>query len=110
LIILRPEAPLFFGNVEVMLQQARTLIVNAGDDTQSIVLSLEESPDLDSTSVEELLEFQRFTAARGKRLFFARLKEPALALLLVAGMAGLTPSKVHFSVDDAVAAALAQSS
>lgn len=109
-IVLRPEAPLFFGNVEVMMQHVRTLVVNAGDSTQSIVLSLEESPDLDSTSVEALMEFERFAAARGKRLFFARLKEPALALLTLAGMPGLTPSDVHYSVDDAVAAALAQSS
>lgn len=109
-IVLRPEAPLFFGNVEVMMQHVRTLVVDAGDSTQSIVLSLEESTDLDSTSVEALMEFERFAAARGKRLFFARLKEPALALLTVAGMPGLTPSYVHYSVDDAVAAALAQSS
>ncbi|MDX6007907.1 SulP family inorganic anion transporter [Cupriavidus necator] len=109
-IVLRPEAPLFFGNVEVMMQHVRTLVVNAGDSAQSIVLSLEESPDLDSTSVEALMEFERFAAARGKRLFFARLKEPALALLTLAGMPGLTPSYVHYSVDDAVAAALAQSS
>jgi MFS superfamily sulfate permease-like transporter len=107
-IILRPEAPLFFGNVEVMLQHVRGCVVNTGDSTKSIVLSLEESPDLDSTSVEALLEFQRFAAARGKRLLFARLKEPALAMLIVAGMPGLTPSHVHYSVDDAVAAALAQ--
>ena len=108
-IVLRPEAPLFFGNVEVMLQHVRACVVNASDSTQSIVLSLEESPDLDSTSVEALLEFQRFAVARGKRLLFARLKEPVLALLIVAGMPGLTPSHVLYSVDDAVAAALAQS-
>jgi MFS superfamily sulfate permease-like transporter len=108
-IVLRPEAPLFFGNVEVMFQHVRTLVVDAGDSTQSIVISLEESTDLDSTSVEALMEFERFAAARGKRLFFARLKEPALALLTVAGMPGLTPPYVHYSVDDAVAAALAQS-
>jgi hypothetical protein len=29
-------------------------------------------------------------------------------MLIVAGMPGLTPSHVHYSVDDAVAAALAQ--
>jgi hypothetical protein len=43
-------------------------------------------------------------------LFFARLKEPALALLTVAEMPGLTSPYVHYSVDDAVAAALARSS
>lgn len=106
-LILRPEAPLFFGNVEHMLQHVRAAVARADDSTHAVVLSLEESTDLDSTSAEALLEFQRFTAARGKRLLFARLKEPALALLIVAGMPGLTPaSAVHYSVDDAVAAAL----
>jgi sulfate permease, SulP family len=67
---------------------------------QSIVLSLEESADLDSTSVEALMEFERFAAARGKRLFFARLKEPAPALLTVAGMPGLTPAVCGPTRDD----------
>jgi sulfate permease, SulP family len=106
-IVLRPEAPLFFGNVEVMLQHVRELVIKADDSMQSIVLSLEESPDLDSTSVEALLEFERFAVARGKKLFLARLKEPVLELLVMASMPGLTPSHVHYSVDDAVAAALA---
>jgi MFS superfamily sulfate permease-like transporter len=100
-IVLRPEAPLFFANVERMLSDMRARIAQAAP--RSAVISLEETPDLDGTSVEALIALVAEQSQHGVTLVFARLKDPVLALLQSAmcgeGQALLQPG----SVDDAVA-------
>jgi sulfate permease, SulP family len=71
--------------------------------TKLLVLSLEESPDLDSTALETLAEFCTWFAARGGELRVARLKESAREALLRAGVAQLHAGTLDYSsVDDAV--------
>ncbi|MBV8633237.1 MAG: SulP family inorganic anion transporter, partial [Burkholderiaceae bacterium] len=55
-LIVRPEEPLFFANVERILSEVGTL-ASARPEAHIIILSLEESPDLDSSSVESLRGF-----------------------------------------------------
>ena len=100
-LILRPEAPLFFANVERMLSEMRTRI--AGHAPCAFVLSLEETPDLDGTTIEALAAFTAEQGAAGRTTVLARLKDPVLALLQHA-MAGQPATRLEAgSVDDAVA-------
>jgi MFS superfamily sulfate permease-like transporter len=104
LLLLRPEAPLFFANVERVLVDIRQRIAVAHP--TGVVLSLEETPDLDGTSIEALCEFAALQARDGVALVLARLKDPVLALLQAslgpADGTGLEPG----SIDDAVAGLL----
>lgn len=105
--ILRPDEPLFFANVERILTQARSYICGDGASARIVILSLEDSPDLDSSSLEALTEFFEFLSNKDKRLLFARLKSPIQQLLQRAGIPNLPPSSIiEFSVDDAVQIAL----
>ena len=99
-LILRPEAPLFFANVERMLGEMRQRI--ADNAPRAFVLSLEETPDLDGTAIEALTAFTAEQAAAGRATVLARLKDPVLALLQAA-MAGQPSTLLEAgSVDDAV--------
>lgn len=103
ILILRPDEPLFFANVERILHQAQRTIAAAAPAVHSIILSLEESPDLDSTSLEALQDFYRFVAGQNKRLLLARLKDPVCDLLQrVAPTDAAAPSFSTLSVDEAV--------
>ena len=101
-LIVRPEQPLFFANAEPLLAQVRQRAL-AAPDTKLVILSLEESPDLDSTTLEALEEFCSWLAARGVQFRVARLKELAREALLRAKLAHLPASALDYSsVDDAV--------
>jgi MFS superfamily sulfate permease-like transporter len=77
--------------------------VLAQSGTRLVVLSLEESPDLDSTALEALAEFCAWLDARGAELRLARLKELAREALLRARIEKLPPAALDYSsVDDAV--------
>lgn len=106
-LILRPETALFFANAERVLAQARNLITVTGDSVHTVILSLEESPDLDSSSVEALEDFCTAIIGEHKRLLFARLKPPTQQVLIRAAIPGLSIETLcELSVDDAVNLAL----
>jgi sulfate permease, SulP family len=108
LLIMRPGAPLFFANVERMLAVVRRQIgAMEAEGVRTLILSLEESPDLDGTCIEALTELAQFTRDRGIRLLLARLHDPARTALAGAEIPGLPASALaNWSVDDAVARAL----
>jgi len=102
ILVLRPEEPLFFANAEPLLAQARQRVLSAPG-TRLVVLSLEESPDLDSTALEALEEFCSWLSARGGAFRLARLKEQAREALMRAKLAHLPTMALDYpSVDDAV--------
>ncbi len=103
MLVLRPEEPLFFANAEPLFVQARQAVsIRTG--AKLVVLSLEESPDLDSTSIEAMAEFAAWLTARGIDLRVARLKDLARDALVRADLAALPPASAldYSSVDDAV--------
>jgi MFS superfamily sulfate permease-like transporter len=68
-----------------------------------VVLSLEESPDLDGTALESLGEFAAWLETRHIELRLARLKEASRDGLLRANFKQLPASGLDYhSVDDAV--------
>jgi sulfate permease, SulP family len=103
-LILRPEQPLFFANAESVMTLARQQVeTHAG--SRSVVLSLEESPDLDSTALESLADFSAWLGARGVTLRVARLKDAVRQLLERAALPRLPVSELDFwSVEDAAMA------
>lgn len=104
-LALRPEEPLFFANAEAIFALAREQ-VRQRDGLHAVVLSLEESPDLDGTALESLADFAAWTQTRGLALRVARLKDDARTVLTRAQLPQLPPSALaDFSVDDAVRAA-----
>ena len=102
ILVLRPEEPLFFANAEPLMTQVRERAL-ARPAAKVLVLSLEESPDLDSTALEAIGEFCAWFSKRGGELRLARLKEDAREALLRAGLAQLPAATLDYSsVDDAV--------
>ena len=106
-LIVRPGEALFFANVERILGGALHLIRHSQTPVHTVILSLEESPDLDGTSIEALQEFFVRVHQGGKQLILARLKDDAQAALAVlpqAEVSGVVLSGL--SVDGAVQQAL----
>ena len=103
IIILRPEQPLFFANAERIFVQARNTIIASDKTIHDVILSLEESPDLDSSCIEAIRDFHEFIIGRGMLLIFARVKDPVQDILNRASIPDLEPTfVVGLSVDDAV--------
>ena len=76
---------------------------NARNRAALVVLSLEESADLDSTALESLGEYCSWLNGRGGELRLARLKDAARDALLRANLPRLSgPALDYSSVDDAV--------
>ena len=80
-LIVRPSEALFFANVERILGGALRLARHAQPPVHTVILSLEESPDLDGTSIEALEAFFLQVRAEDKLLILARLKHQAKAAL-----------------------------
>lgn len=105
-LVLRPEVPLFFANAEAIFALARTR-TSERTGLRAVVLSLEESPDLDSTTLEALAEFAAWLDGRGIALRLARLKDGVRDALQRAEIEQLPPVALgHYSVDDAVTASM----
>ena len=107
-IILRPEEPLFFASAERVCAD----VMMAASDKPSVkfvILSLEESSDLDSTAAECLLELYKRLKNNGQQLTLARVKVPVRKLL-----ANLAPDELgksegmFWSVADAVEFSISQ--
>lgn len=97
--IWRPSEPLFFANAE----RALTEITNASEADPSIrivILSLEETFNLDSSALDVLLETDERIAASGKTLLLARARDPLRDLLVKRGADDLV-KRAFYSVEDA---------
>ncbi|MGJ7529294.1 SulP family inorganic anion transporter [Variovorax sp. GB1P17] len=103
-LIARPEVPLFFGNADAVFASIRARI-DATPGLQRMVLSLEESPDLDATSIEAMCDFAAYVRVRGARLSLARVKDNVRDLLAKVDSPDLK-AEVYapWSVDDAMQA------
>ncbi len=109
IIILRPEAPLFFANTDRVLTEARKRIAARASAPGVVMLSLEETPDIDSTAIEALRIFAAELRAHGQRLMLVRLKPRVIEVLARAADETLPRDALHeLSVDECVQSVLAQ--
>jgi len=103
LLILRPEEPLFFASAERVNAQVLERVRSAGASVRVVILSLEESADLDSTAADCLLELRQALLRQGRTLLLARVKTTVRNLLAQCDGQGLgAPSNVFWAVADAV--------
>ncbi len=98
--VFRPGAPLFFANADVCVG-AVTKAAAALPAGIAIVLSLEQSDDLDSSAVDALAELDTSLHANGQTLHLARAHDNVRAILARAGLDRLFAG-AGFSVADAV--------
>ena len=102
ILVLRPEEPMFFANAEPLLAMVRQRVLQQTE-VRLVVLSLEESPDLDGTTLECLGEFAAALATRKIEMRVARLKEASRDALMRAQFPALPAAALDYSsVDDAV--------
>jgi SulP family sulfate permease len=101
-LIARPEVPLFFGNADAVFAAIRVRM-DSTPGLAKMVLSLEESPDLDATTLEALGDFATWVRSRGVPLALARVKDDLRDVLARAQLPDL-PAQAYagWSVDDAV--------
>jgi MFS superfamily sulfate permease-like transporter len=98
--IWRPAEPLFFANAERVLAQVETRLRQRSN-VHGLVLSLEQSFDLDSTALDALLEFAQRLAVEHIDLQLARVHDHVRDLLKAAHAEDLL-TRSWYSVDDAV--------
>lgn len=98
--IWRPAGPLFFANAERVFGLI-AVRVRATPAVTAVVVSLEESFDLDSTALDVLSEFDATMRAAGVVVGLARVHDRVRDLLSAAGALGLLAAS-SYSVDDAV--------
>jgi MFS superfamily sulfate permease-like transporter len=100
--IWRAGEPLFFANAEQVLG---AIAKQTAPDARIVVVSLEDSFDLDSTALDALIEFDRTMAARGAQVRLARVRDLVRDLFRAAGANDLE-KRSFYSVAGAVAASL----
>jgi MFS superfamily sulfate permease-like transporter len=100
--IWRPAEPLLFANAEAIFRYIESQTHN-NDAVRAVIVSLEESFDLDSTALEVIASFDAVMAKSGKQLLLARVHDHVRDALVSAGLADLQ-SRCHYSVDGAVLA------
>jgi MFS superfamily sulfate permease-like transporter len=99
ILILRPEEPLFFASVDGVLDVIKAQ-VKSRTDCKILILSLEQSSDLDSTAADNLIELSANLTMHGIVMLLARVKDP-VRLLLLKTAPELFQDKLFWSVADA---------
>ena len=84
ILIVRPDQAMFFANSDRILVQVRDIISTSKLPIHTVILSLEQTPDLDATTVEALRDFFENMKKESKKLILARLKPPVHDVLLSA--------------------------
>lgn len=105
-VLFRPNAPLIFANAESVL--AAIAARARASSASAVVLSLEESDNLDSTAIDALGEFAQSLEKAGKRVILARAHDRVREVLATAGLDSLA-SHATFSVADAADRAIGSS-
>ncbi|MDE2431529.1 MAG: SulP family inorganic anion transporter [Burkholderiales bacterium] len=105
ILVVRPEAPMFFWNAERLMTLLQRQL-SQQPQVKAVVLSLEESPDLDGSCIEALRELSLQLIRSGQYLVIARLKSKAYAVLQRAHLPGAVLTVL--SIDEAVSLARKQ--
>lgn len=103
ILIVRPDQPLFFANCEPVLNRIRKAVIDSDATVHSIIISLEETPDVDGSTIDSFVDFFHFISLHNKFLVVTRLKDPVYKVLseIATPDAGWIQLS-QLSVDDAV--------
>ncbi|MEV7606575.1 SulP family inorganic anion transporter [Paenarthrobacter sp. NPDC089322] len=103
LLILRFDAPLFFGNGQVLAGFVREELDEAEDHVTHVILAAEPITGIDTTALDDLVTLDEWLARRGVDLVFAELKGPVKDKLVHLGTAArFTPDHFYSTVGAAV--------
>lgn len=111
LLIVRFDGGMYFVTTEVFIDQLRDRVDAPDPPVDRVVIDFESVNFIDSQGANELDRLVQAADARGISLHFARLKTAVRSVLDADGVIELLGAeRVHTSIDDAVNAALAESS
>ncbi len=99
--IYRPDRALFFANAARALGDI--FAATTAPTVRIIIVSLEESGDIDSTAAEEILDFATRVTARGQSVVLARIKDELRDVLARTSATATLPFSETRSVNDAAA-------
>jgi high affinity sulfate transporter 1 len=106
LLIVRPNAMLFFANANRILNHVRTMLRTAESPTRAVILNLEASPEIDITSAEMLGQMNDELKSSGIVLYLAKVPKPVLDLLGRSGFLNkLKEEQICIDVKSAVTSA-----
>jgi MFS superfamily sulfate permease-like transporter len=99
-LIVRPDAPLFYANAELV----RDAIEQAAEGTRVVVIVLDGNDDIDITSTEQLGKLTDYLSARNVALGLAHVHGPALEMARRSGLlAKVGPGHIFPTTPAAVA-------
>jgi len=105
LLILRFDAPLFFGNGALLGSFVRNALEEAPPGTERVVLAAEPVTGIDTTALDELIQLDEWLERHGVDLVFAEMKGPVKDRLLRYGMgARFSPEHFYPTTSEAVRA------
>jgi high affinity sulfate transporter 1 len=105
MLIVRPDAYLFFANVTALRQTIRRLIAKSDPRPKVLLLDLEASDELDASSADALKELAEELEAQGIEMGLVRVHAPALEILRRDGLvARIGEARIHHTVPQAVEA------
>ncbi|WP_406633645.1 SulP family inorganic anion transporter [Pseudarthrobacter quantipunctorum] len=105
LLILRFDAPLFFGNGALLGSFVRNALDEAPPGTERVVLAAEPVTGIDTTALDELIQLDEWLERHGVDLVFAEMKGPVKDRLLRYGMAArFSPAHFYPTTSEAVRA------
>ncbi len=103
IVVYRFDAPLFFGNADVLRHEIRELVAAEDPPPREVVINAEAITDLDTTGVDVLDRLREDLEATGTRLAFARIRNPVLRMMERTGFADrLGEDNIFLTVDAAV--------
>jgi sulfate permease, SulP family len=85
-LIVRPDAPLFYANAEMIRDAIEHAVVSSAEPVRAVVLVLEGNDNLDITSTEQLGKLADGLAARNVPLGLAHVHGPALEMAERSGL------------------------
>jgi sulfate permease, SulP family len=103
-LIVRPDAPLFYANAQSLRDTITEMIRSSGDTIRTLILDLDANDELDITSTEALAKLTEDLAHRGIRVALAHVHATAADMIRRSASDGKPgPDRVFPNLDSAVA-------
>jgi SulP family sulfate permease len=108
-LIVRPDAPLFYANAQAVQDNVRTLAAKPPTQVHTVLLDLDGNDELDITSVEALTKLALALERTDTRLGLVHLHGPARDIATRAGLLDHIPvERIHPTIETAIAWARAR--
>jgi SulP family sulfate permease len=86
MIVVRPDAPLFYANAESVRDSVESAVIASGQPVHAVVLDLDGNDDLDITSAEQLEKLTESLVGRNVAVTLVHLHKPAEDMLESTGL------------------------